>query len=215
MNKRGVLNQKGERMKRERIQNKKTIAIIVLMILISVGVITYFIYINIKKEDEGKTEAVYEESELNKLLKRDLSEDYPPTAREVLKFYSRILCQFYGDTQIEDEDFDILVDQLRELYASELLEENSKETQIQNLKDEIQEYRDISKKIRGYQIEKADSAISWESEEKELQRLIAVYTFLQNNRTGQTYEEFLLCKEDGKWKILGWNTVDGAEMDFY
>ena len=195
MNKRGVLNQKGERMKRERIQNKKTIATIVLMILISVGVITYFIYINIKKEDEGKTEAVYEESELNKLLKRDLSEDYPPTAREVLKFYSRILCQFYGDTQIEDDDFDILVDQLRELYASELLEENSKETQIQNLKDEIQE--------------------SWESEEKELQRLIAVYTFLQNNRTGQTYEEFLLCKEDGKWKILGWNTVDGAEMDFY
>ena len=182
-------------MKRERIQNKKTIATIVLMILISVGVITYFIYINIKKEDEGKTEAVYEESELNKLLKRDLSEDYPPTAREVLKFYSRILCQFYGDTQIEDDDFDILVDQLRELYASELLEENSKETQIQNLKDEIQE--------------------SWESEEKELQRLIAVYTFLQNNRTGQTYEEFLLCKEDGKWKILGWNTVDGAEMDFY
>ena len=170
MNKRGVLNQKGERMKRERIQNKKTIATIVLMILISVGVITYFIYINIKKEDEGKTEAVYEESELNKLLKRDLSEDYPPTAREVLKFYSRILCQFYGDTQ-------------------------------------IQEYRDISKKIRGYQIEKADSAISWESEEKELQRLIAVYTFLQNNRTGQTYEEFLLCKEDGKWKIRRWKRM--------
>ena len=36
-----------------------------------------------------------------------------------------------------NDDFDILVDQLRELYASELLEENSKETQIQNLKDEI------------------------------------------------------------------------------
>ena len=53
-------------MKRERIQNKKTIATIVLMILISVGVITYFIYINIKKEDEGKTEAVYEESELDR-----------------------------------------------------------------------------------------------------------------------------------------------------
>ena len=58
----------------------------------------------------------YEESELNKLLKRDLSEDYPPTAREVLKFYSRILCQFYGDTQIEDDDFDFVF--LNNLLAS-------------------------------------------------------------------------------------------------
>lgn len=195
-------------------KKKGTVITIIFMTLLAVGVIWYFIHINTTKEEE-KTEASYERTELDKLLERDLEKEYPPTAREVLKFYSRILCQLYGENEIEEEKIEALADQVRILYCKELLEENSREEQINELKKDIKEYHDASKRVQGYQIEKANSAISWKEGEKELQRLIAVYTVMEKKQSTSVYEKFILCKEDEKWKIVGWEIVDGAEMDFY
>lgn len=201
--------------KEETMKGKKsTITTIIVMLLLAAGIIWMFVRVN-KKENEDKVEAVHEETELEKLLSKDLKQEYPPTAREVIKFYSRILCQIYKGEELQEEELEGLAEQLRELYSEELLAQNTKESHLEELKKEIEQYSLTNRKVLGYQVEKANSAIHWTAEEKEFQRLIAVYSILENKNNISVYEEFLLCLEDSKWKIMGWKKVDGAEMDFY
>ena len=41
-------------------------------------------------------------TEVQKIITRDLDQQYPPTPREVVKFYNRIIMSYYGEDYSDD-----------------------------------------------------------------------------------------------------------------
>lgn len=194
-------------------KKKSTIFTILFMIIAAAAILVTYNFMN-KKKEETKTESKYVETELDKLLNKDLTKDYPSTPREVIKFYSRIILQIHGSEELTKEQIEGLVNQIRMLYSKELLEENPREEQIQKMNDDILEYKENKRIVTQYQVEKADSGIQTMIEGVEYFQLRAAFSTKENKKTSRVCEQFLLCKEDGKWKIVGWKKVDIAEMDF-
>lgn len=191
--------------------NKSTVKTIITMVCIAGLIILAYFYIS-GREDDSIFEKDYVETEVDKLINKDLDNDYPVTAREVLKFYSRILVCLHSET-LSDTQIEALVDQIRKLYSSELLFGNQRDVHIQQIKDELILYGENEQTITNYQVEKAQSAITWTRDNVKYYRLIASFVIKKNGRVANLYEEFILMEEDSRFKILGWKAVDGSDMD--
>ena len=63
----------------------RTTVIVVLLVLAVVG---YYAYISNRNRESGKEP---EMTLVQATLSRDLSKDYPPTPKEVIKYYNQIL----------------------------------------------------------------------------------------------------------------------------
>lgn len=186
---------------------------IFIMLIIAV-IIVFGYYKVINKDSDKKVESDYISTNLETVLAKNLEEKYPPTAREVIKLYARILVLLYGgEGEITDEQAEALVDITRQMYSEKLIEENPRDTHIENLLEEIRVYRGNGVIIYDYIVEKSDSAITWSDENGEYYRLIASFALKSEGYLSRVYQQFILIKEDSHWKILGWTDVDKEEMD--
>lgn len=185
---------------------------VIFMIVMTVFVVGYFWKITNKTTDNSEEE--YFPTEATKLMEMDLEKSYPATAREVVKLYSRITIVLCNE-KLDEESVEVLAKQLRTLYSEELLENNDFAAQLEKLKTEIAGYEAAGTTITGYQVEMADSAVEWTSDDRNYYSIKAVFSAKTEGKTNRIYEEFLLCNEDGLWKIVGWRETDGAMMDTY
>lgn len=150
-----------------------------------------------------KEEAVVEPTEMEQLLNRDLSENYPETPREVVDFYSKILKQLYSD--IEDEKTEILALKIRELYDEELLSVNPEKEYLTNLYTDIAVAKKAERRITYYYMVDEEDKITV-VDSKEYATVKASYTIQEKGKVSEG-RRFLLRKDDeGRWKILGWET---------
>ena len=74
---------------------KKGIRIVGIAIICIGIIVGYYYYLSNhgKKDVENSTEI----SKVDEALSRDLAKDYPPTPREVVKFYNKLLQCFYNE----------------------------------------------------------------------------------------------------------------------
>ena len=103
---------------------KKGIRIVGIAIICIGIIVGYYYYLSNhgKKDVENSTEI----SKVDEALSRDLAKDYPPTPREVVKFYNKLLQCFYK----EDCSNSVIVElggQDRLLMDDALLAHNPKE----------------------------------------------------------------------------------------
>lgn len=188
----------------------------VIFLLLLVAVIFGCFFLAKKKAKERSEEKIRIEAQLTeaqKLIQTDIDAKYPPTAREVLKLYNRLL-QCVHNEDVSDAEITSLAGQFRLLFDEDFLKNNPYEGHVESLILEVAEYDMLDRTITKCEIESSKSAAEWKNEEGSFTALSVVYTLKEAKAVAQIGERFLLREtENGRWKIVGWEPVDQAEID--
>lgn len=192
-------------------KKKNTIATVLVM-LVFAGVIVGGYFIISARKNADNYEGGKDKTEVDHLLEKNLDSSYPATAREVVKFYSRILKCYYNEA-LTEQQLGGLLDQMRKLFDAELLAENPRETHLADLQEEIKDFAARDCTVTSYQVQQAGNIVTWSDEGKDYSRVIVSYTEKEDKYYLKVYEEFILRKDgNGKWKILGWQQTDADAM---
>uniref|UniRef100_UPI0040560D22 DUF6715 family protein n=1 Tax=Agathobacter sp. TaxID=2021311 RepID=UPI0040560D22 len=178
-------------------KNMKVVLIAVACILLICGGF-YFSTQNNNDREEDLTE-------VEKIITKDLENDYFPTPREVVKFYNRIV-ECYYDPDMEEAEIKKLAVQMRNLFDKELLLVNSEEDYIDTVLLDVADYRANERYI--VESDVADSKeiemITDKQKGDKLAYVPASYFIKQGDGNFvRTHQKFVLRKdEEGRWKIL-------------
>lgn len=183
-------------------QGTKGLIIAIVLILLVVG---YYYYLSHREVD--KTEEVTV-SEAQDLLLRDLDRNYPPTPKEVVKYFFDITKCLYNE-KLSETDVEALALKVQDLYDDELVLFNPYEEYFTELKSEIAAFQTSNSRILNYSTSSSVDVFYFEEDEGSFARLYGTY-YLQVGKELKSLEEvFVLRKDDdGHWKIYGWQPVD-------
>ena len=186
-------------------QGMKGLIIAIVLILLVIG---YYYYLSHREVD--KTEDVII-SEAQELLLRDLDRSYPPTPKEVVKYFFDITTCLYNES-LSETDVEALAMKIQELYDADLVIHNPKEEYFTDLKSEITDFQTSNSRILNYSTSSGVDVEYFEEEEGSFARLYGTY-YLQVQKSLKSLEEvFILRKDDdGHWKIYGWQPVSDKE----
>ncbi len=149
---------------------------------------------------------------LHQIIDRQLDISYPPTPREVVKFYNNIIECAYSD-EYDMEQFDKLTDQARKLMDDELLESNPLDTYKSQLLQEISSYKEETRKILQTSVCNSDEVRFTEIDGQKCAYVQAAY-FIKEGRSEffKTYQSYLLRQDkDKKWKILAYHITSAID----
>ena len=184
----------------------------IIIIVVSVGVIVgaYFLISNYfaNKKDESTDVQI---TAVQNVLLRNLDNNYPPTPKEVLKYYSEITQCFYAGGYTEEE-FIQLANRALDLYDEELRANQSYDVYIDDLRAEIASYKEKDWSINSYSTSSSIDVKEFERDGYEWAQLYAFYNVRQSTQIVKVTEEFLMRKdEDGRWKIFGWQEAKSVQ----
>lgn len=171
-----------------------------------------FYFVKVRSQDNlanGKDNL----TEVQRIITKNLTENYPATPREVVKLYNRIITAYYKE-DYTDQELEQMADQVLLLFDEKLLEVNPRETYLAYLRADIADYANRSRYI-------ADARVCDTSEVKyvsdgddSLAYVTASYFVREKNEYTRTYQQYVLRKDgDGNWKILGFYQIEGASSE--
>ncbi len=190
---------------------RKILAIVIVVLFVA-AILLLFIYQN------NKTQTSYTEDEVvisnvDSVVLRNLDINYPPTPKELLKYYSEITTCFYQDN-LSEEDLIRLAQTARKLYDEELCAGVTEEEYIESLKEDILEFNSLGVVVSGYTVSSSTDVEEYEIDGREYARLYATYRLRQGTEYIYTNEVFVMRRdEDGHWKILGWELLEEEEVE--
>lgn len=180
------------------------------LIFLAIILVIFALYFATSKNQDEKN-ATKKATEAEKILSIDLSTEYPKTPTAVMVLYSRISKALYNGEWDKDTT-NALIDEMYQLYATELQVANPKETFQKNFKMEIAGYKDKSKKVMTYRVDGNDNVITTNENSVELANLNVSYSISEKNSHHTMYQNFILKKEADQWRILGWISVSKVKI---
>ncbi len=184
----------------------RTTVIVVLLVLAVVG---YYAYLSNRSRESRQEVSM---TVVQSTLSRDLSKDYPPTPKEVIKYYNQLLRCLYNE-ESTDEEIQALGEKSRELYDEELLAINEEESYQLRLKAEVYDYREKGRRITSFNVAASTSVDFFEADGYEFAKIMCGYNFLQDGKNYPSSQMYLLRRdEDKRWKIYGWEDVDNLKQ---
>lgn len=187
-------------------KNMSVFAGVVCIIVIGI-MFVYYQHKNGDKSEWGSNAS----SEIEKLSTKDLEVAYPETPAEVMKLYGRICQCMYNADGLADEDVEKLLTQIRMLYSTNLLDQNSPEEQKKNLLGELKEFTSKKRKIVNYSVDKNSSIKYKEIEGKECAYVQMSFFMSEKGNYSKSFQNYVLVKEDNNWKILAFKKDTDAE----
>lgn len=178
---------------------------VIICILVGVALGGYY---KMMKRQQDIESARTPKTETDKLIAKDLESGYPDTPAEVMKLWGRYNQCMYN-TAMSDEQFTALLEQMRRMYSSELLDANPEVDHGTNLREEIEDFREQKSKIVSYSADTGGSVQYKTVNNKECAYLQISYFISKKDGYSKVFEDFLMVKEDDKWKILGFK-MDGS-----
>lgn len=190
---------------------KKIIITLVVMAVIAGAVFLGYYYTTGKTEEGEQTTA---KTEVEKILRKDLENDYPGTPREVMKLYGRITKCIYN-SDLSTSQMEGLLEQARKLYDDELLALNPLDAHRDALLADIEEYRDSERTIMSYTAQKSSQAKTYKKDGQEYAVTYLLFiTTDKNTPYAESCEKFLLRKDSkDNWKIVGWELADPDSVE--
>ncbi|MDE7476802.1 MAG: hypothetical protein K2M91_02440 [Lachnospiraceae bacterium] len=182
---------------------KAKTAIIIVVLVVLVG--GYYFYLsNYKNTDEETIITAVQD-----VLLRNLDNDYPPTPREVIKYYSDITKCLYNETYTEQQ-LEQMADKLLALYDEELAENNPREQYIKDLKDEINAFTNNGYSIVSYTTSKSTDVEEYTLGGRKCAKLYCSYSVKAGVDYKSSRQAFVLRREaeTGHWKIFGFELVN-------
>lgn len=176
--------------------------IIAIGIIIIVGYYTYLSNKSRERNQEGEL------SQVQTVLARDLTRDYPATPKEVIKYYNEIISCFYNE-ECTDAEIDALGNKARELYDEELLENNELGGYLIRLYAEINEFKEKDRRIKGISVASSNNVVRFEEDGYSFARIMCKYNISENGKLTPADQIYLLRQDTNKkWKIYGWQPAD-------
>lgn len=186
-------------------EQSKNIRFIVILILAVVVVLAlYFRLTNNSKNSNQQAEENMTEIEVLKMY--DMEAQYPKAARDVVKMHCRILKTLYNE-ELEEDEYAILNDQVRCLFSNELLEANAESEQYADLMNDIEAFHETGKMYISYTVDAEELVQYSKVEGIEYAMVIVNCSIKENTVTNPVKVQYLLAKENGKWKIVGWQEI--------
>lgn len=179
-----------------------------LMLLVIIVLIAYYtLSLKTKKQSEN----IVTMTPVQTVLNRDLNKDYPPTPKEVVKYYSEITKCFYNETYT-DEELEQLAMQAKAMYDDKLAANKSDEDYINDLKAEIAGFREQNYTISSYATSASTDVERFSQDGYNFARLYCTY-FIRIGTVMQSIEEVYLLRLDEKehWRIFGWDLASAVE----
>ena len=190
-------------------ENSNGVKVFVIGLILVGLVLGYFFYLSArnsnKDTDDVKISAVQE------VLLRNLEKNYPPSPREVIKYYGQITQCFYGEEYTEEEFYQLAM-KIQELYDDELVANQTQEQYLQGLKWDIEQFKEQEMIVSSYSLPSSTDVEFFSEDGYRWARLYASFTLRKGTQLGMTNEIFLLRRDDtGHWKIYGWQLEDQGE----
>lgn len=182
--------------------------VLVMMMVVMVG---YYYYLSNKEKEKEEKEVVV--TVVQELIAKDLTNNYPPSPKEVIRYYSDITQCFYNE-EYSDEELEQLAIQTRMLFDDELVVSNDWDKYMIELKADIAEFKQSSIKVTSYSISASTDVDYFKDDGYEFARLRCTY-YLTNGSFGQTIEEVYLLRrdEDKHWRIYGWDLAENVQVE--
>ena len=177
-----------------------------LFLAIGCVLLAYYL-INVRIE-KSKPEDYVQLTAIQEVLSRNLDTNYPQTPKEVIKYYSEITKCFYNEEHTEEELYALAM-QAQKLYDHDLVANKTEDQYLQDLKSEIQTFKEKDYYISSYGTSSSTDVYDFTEDGYKFSRLYCTY----NIRVGtviQPIEEIFLLRMDleGHWKIYGWDLVE-------
>ena len=181
----------------------------IILIILACLIIGYYFYLSNKEKPETvEAEDVEILTMSQTALTRNLDANYPPSPREVVKYFSEITQCYYNEGH-DDEELEALGMKMREIYDDELIANQTEEEYLDLLKKDVAEYRSNNRIISSYSPSSSIDVEHFSQDGYECARLYCVYDIQQNSILYKTTLCFILRKdEDSHYKIYGWEKVD-------
>lgn len=193
--------------KKMKLKGKKGFIIGVILILLVVGY-----YFSLSNRNTGSKEEDVDISVAKELLLRDLERNYPPTPKEVVKYYFDITKCLYNKN-LSEEDVEALALKLEETFDEELVQHQVEEEYFENLKTEISAFQN-GNVIVNYSTSSSTDVYYFKENGREYARLYGTF-YVQVNKTMNTLEEVFVLRKDeqGHWKLYGWEKVSEKQTE--
>ncbi len=189
---------------------KSTTIIITVILVVIAGLVGVYAFLTGRAKDDKDAAAL---TPVEKVLSRDLSTRYPPTVREVLKYYVELEECLY-DEETTDEELEKLGMKARELYDEELLEKNKTEDYLINLKADVERFRGQKRTITSVSVAGSINADFFEEDGYSFARLSCTYYYLENGMNLQADIVYLFRKDENRlWKIYGWDNAENVHVE--
>lgn len=184
------------------IMKKSTVRLTIILTVVIVGVVALYTFLLNRSRNYADKQKL---STVQLVLSRNLENDYPPSVKEVIKYYTEIEKCFYNE-EYTDEELEALGMRARELYDDELLAANEVGTYLQKLKTDINVFKVNKRRMTAANVGSSTSVFSFEEDGFQFARIYCGYTFLENNRNSiNVGVKYLLRQDENKrWKIYGW-----------
>lgn len=189
---------------------KKTgiVKTVIIVVLLAAIVLTFFLFQGHKSGQQAQSESVA--TVVQSVLMRDLRYNYPPTPKEVVKYYAELTECFYNE-KYSDEELLQLAAKIQELYDVELIANKTQEQYIEDLKNDIVEMKQDGYTIASYEVSASTDVEYFTQDGYSCARLYCTFYLRKGGTSGRapSLERFLLRQdEDQHWKILGWELVE-------
>ncbi len=184
--------------------------IIIVFVVLAIAVVGLFFYISNRTRlvAEGKQKQM---TAVQEILSRNLDTNYPPTPKEVLKFYSQITQAFYGE-DYTDEELEKLAKLSRRLFDDELVANQTDEQYLAALKMDIASWKNDKKVISSYSVSSSTDVQEYSYGGYEWAQLYCIYSIRMGTNMAPVQEHFIMRKDAiGHWKILGWELVQPGD----
>lgn len=184
------------------------VKIVIIVIILAAIVLGYFYYLGHRNRQQ--TEEAVTATVVQSVLLRDLEHNYPPTPKEVVKYYSDITECFYNE-EYTDEELNQLAKKIQLLYDVELVANKTQDQYMQDLRNDIAEMRGKKYTIASYEVSASTDVEYFTQDEYSCARLYCTYYLRQpsNGTRVASLERFVLRQDqDGHWKIFGWELVE-------
>lgn len=173
-------------------------------------VVGYYYYLS--NRNVPQPEEVVPEDEVltvtQRTLLRNLDTNYPPTPREVIKYFSEITQCFYNEENTEEE-IEKLGLKIRELYDSELVANQAQEEYLTALKEDVEDFKQQGRKIASFTLSASVDVEPFSENGYEWARLYCIYGVEQGGLLYNSNIVFILRKdEQGHYKIYGWQLAE-------
>lgn len=193
-------------MKKKKVKFTTQTAIIVMVLI--VAVVGYYCYL-VNRSNRSAQENT--PTTVENVLLRDLENNYPPTPKEVIRYYNDIVKCFYHEG-CSQEELQELARKARGLYDQELLDHNEWDTYIFNLEAEIQDFKNNNRKISNISLAASTDVDEFTQDGFRFAKIRCGYNILQGRKSSSTVQVYLLRRDgDGHWKIYGWDLAENLD----
>ena len=188
---------------------KSTVRVTIVFIILIVGIVAYFTYLSGKSRDAA---AEAQMTAVQLVRSRDMQNDYPPTVKEVVKYYTEIQKCFYAEG-CTDEEVEQLGLRARELYDAELLENNELNSNLLQLKAEIAAFRNDKKQITSVSVANSVNVDTFTQDGYDFARIQCTYNVVESGKSTLVPTIYLLRRDENRrWKIYGWDLAENVNL---